>query len=376
MTKASILVVDDEPNNFDVIETLLTDQAYQLNYASSGTEALDSLDTFCPDVILLDVMMPGLDGLEVCRQIKSNPCWQMIPVIMVTALSSKSDLAHCLETGADDFVSKPINSVELRARVHSMLRIKQQYDRLQSFTEIQRDTINMLGNSLQELRGNLALSLPHEFNTPLNGILGGIELLRADLESMDSDEIHELLSISLHSARRLERLTRKFLTYLQLELSDKQPTIHTGIATQDVIVPLAQTQAEQANRAADLICKVGTADVALSLQDLKRIIEEVLDNAFKFSPPGSPVKVEGELVEGQFHLWICDRGRGMTAEQISSIGAFSQFERATYEQQGVGLGLKIAIKLVESYGGKLLLSSVYQQQTTVHIILPVVSHPI
>jgi DNA-binding response OmpR family regulator len=146
----NILVVDDEPSNFDVIETFLFEQDYQLHYASSGKYALESLDSLQPDLILLDVMMPEIDGIEVCRRLKAMPQWANVPIIMVTALSSKEDLAKCLNAGADDFIGKPVNSFELRARVQSMLRIKRQYDEIKGLSNLQTRTIDLLQNSLQE----------------------------------------------------------------------------------------------------------------------------------------------------------------------------------------------------------------------------------
>ena len=164
MRQSSILVIDDDPENFEVIEILLSSDAdeivseevsstetaeqsslttsaknkrpskYRLYYASSGQDALDVLDIFKPDLILLDIMMPGIDGIEVCRQIKAAPKWRSIPIIMVTALTAKSTLAQCLKIGADDFISKPINALELRARIDSMLRIKHQHARLKRLT--------------------------------------------------------------------------------------------------------------------------------------------------------------------------------------------------------------------------------------------------
>ncbi|MCX5934801.1 MAG: response regulator, partial [Pseudanabaena sp. LacPavin_0818_WC45_MAG_42_6] len=131
MNLASVLIIDDEADNFDVIETILNTQDYQLHYAASGKDAIAYLDTFQPDLILLDVMMPVMDGIEVCKNIKALPKWQAVPIIMVTALNSKEDLARCLNAGADDFISKPLNSLEFRARVSSMLRIKEQHDRLE-----------------------------------------------------------------------------------------------------------------------------------------------------------------------------------------------------------------------------------------------------
>ncbi len=202
----SILVVDDEPNNFDVIETFLTEQDYQLHYAASGAGAIATLDTFNPDLILLDVMMPGIDGIEVCRQIRAMAQWQAVPIIMVTALTAKSDLAACLTAGADDFISKPVNALELRARIHSMLRIKQQYDNIQNLANVQNNTIHLLESSLSELRGNLASSLSHELNTPLNGMLGMIGLIKEDLATMPIEELQELIG---YAEERIDRLCRR-----------------------------------------------------------------------------------------------------------------------------------------------------------------------
>jgi len=106
-SQPSILVIDDEPDNFDVVETLLDSENYHLYYAPSGQQALNRLDNFQPDLILLDVMMPDLDGMEVCQRIKADPQWQAVPIIMVTALTDKEDLARCLATGADDLLVNP-----------------------------------------------------------------------------------------------------------------------------------------------------------------------------------------------------------------------------------------------------------------------------
>lgn len=130
---SSILIVDDEPENFDVIEALLNDQDYSLHYSANGQEALSFLNAIKPDLILLDVMMPGLDGIEVCQRIKAMPQWEGVPIIMVTALTNKTDLAQCLSAGADDFISKPVSRLELKARVRSMLRIHEQYQQLAHF---------------------------------------------------------------------------------------------------------------------------------------------------------------------------------------------------------------------------------------------------
>ena len=129
----SILVVDDEPDNFDVIETFLSEQGYQLHYAANGQAALSFVNAFDPDLILLDVMMAGMDGIQVCQRIKAIPKCEGVPIIIITALTGKKDLAICLSAGADDFISKPVNRLELNSRVRSMLRIRQQYKQLADF---------------------------------------------------------------------------------------------------------------------------------------------------------------------------------------------------------------------------------------------------
>ena len=197
MSGYSILVVDDEPDNFDVIEALLPNESYRLDYANCGEDAIAFLDKFNPDLILLDVMMPGINGIEVCRRIKLMSQWQGVPIIMVTALAGKEDLARCLAAGADDFIHKPVNGLELRARVNSMLRIKKQHDRIQSFSKLQRNNIHSLANNLNEIRLDLAIGFPAEFNAPLNIISDNIKHLTDRIETINPATLEILKSSDL-----------------------------------------------------------------------------------------------------------------------------------------------------------------------------------
>lgn len=383
MKPSFILVVDDEPDNFDVIEALLLDLDYELYYASSGQEAIASLDTFQPDLILLDVMMPKMDGIEVCQRIKNIEQWKAVPVIMVTALNTKADLARCLQVGADDFISKPVNSLELRARVNSMLRIKQQHDRIQSFTKLQRNTINLLSNNLQELRKNLTFSPPIELNAPLQDLVKIAQRLKDEIEGIDHEPIHQLLDSLCQSVGRVENLTQRFLNYLYLELSIASlqeetddifiingVSIINDINLSFLLKNFAQAIADRMKRSQDLVYAVEDAQLTLSHKHLQWIVEELLDNAFKFSQPKTPVTVRGECREGLFHLSVKDLGQGMTHKQIASISALLTVERQNNPSQGTGLGLKIVQKVVELYGGRFRISSIYAQETTVYITLP------
>ena len=374
MNPPSILIVDDEPDNFDVIETLLSVQGYHLYYASNGQEALSVLDTVNPDLILLDVMMPGLNGIDVCKKIKADLQWKIVPVIMVTALSSKEDLALCLEAGADDFISKPVNRLELCARVKSMLRIKQQHDTIQHFSDLQRNTINVLGRNLQELTGNLVLSLSQELNTPVNGISSIIELLKVNIKNMDTVEVQLLLDLADQSAHRLEDVTNQFLLYLELELASLQSQ---STPIEETYLPVAtiqarlKSQAAKVNRKDDLVFDLQEVGVRLSKRYFLAILQALVDNALKFSQTGSKITIQSQVINGMLEISVHDQGRGMTKQQIAKVGAFMQFERQNQEQSGTGLGLAIIKKIVEGAKGKLTITSIYGKETTVNVSVPI-----
>lgn len=382
-TPPCILVVDDEPTNFDVIEALLDSYGYALHYVSSGVEAIHYFQTLRPDLVLLDVMMPGLNGIEVCRQIRQLPAGHHVPIMMVTALAEADSLAHCLENGANDFISKPIRAIELRARLRSLLRVKHQYDQLQDLAQVQARTVQVLEQNITELCGSLASSLPHELNTPLNGILGCLELLHDQVYRDLSSEEKELLDLCQQSAYRLHRLTQRCLTYLRLKLnitSDSamrscSPTAALTTSSSTVstlwIRQYLEEQARQAQRLADVMCSLDEAELAISATHLEWLITELTNNAFKFSPVGTRVTLRGQRQGRVYHLCVHNYGRGMTADQISQIDAFRQFERQTFEQQGIGLGLKIVQQIIEQCGGKFEISSTYQKDLFVQISLPI-----
>ena len=373
MNSPSILIVDDEPNNFAVIAAQLSEFNYEIHYASSGQDALTHLDIYNPDLILLDVMMPGINGIQVCQQIKAMPKWQAVPIVMVTALSSKADLAKCLDAGADDFISKPVNSEELRARVKSMLRIKKQFDKIQSLSLIQENTIDTLKISLGALRGNLASNLSHELNPPLYGIIAitaSIEVIKDYLQDMEIAPALEMLDLVEQSACRIEMLTKRLLVYFELE---------TFVSKQYPVKPMRtkfssttlRSQAQSSNRSNDLVFSLEDAEILLSEQYLSTLLYELVDNALKFSSSGTSITVSSQIEGDMLKLSVLDLGRGMTEEQIAKIDAFIQFERETYEQQGTGLGLTISRKIAELTGGKFWITSVYQHETKVHLTLPI-----
>jgi two-component system, sensor histidine kinase and response regulator len=336
----SILVIDDEPDNFDVIETLLSQQNYELHYAASGQEAIDSLDIYQPDLILLDVMMPGIDGISVCRQIKAVAKWQAIPIIMVTALDSKSDLARCLNAGADDFISKPINALELRARVHSMLRIKQQYDDLQSLLKLREDMVQML---------------IHDLRNPLTGILLNLELLRSpdypkEKHPYKIDQIHNYASV-------LERLIDDLLQIALIE-SDRLYLNLTEVEIGDLIQSaVGKFESIAAQRNLAIVVQLPESPqrkISVDASLFQRVIDNLLSNAIKFSPRKSQIIINVEFLNsGHVKIQTIDSGPGVPVELQKTI--FQKYEIGTMmpDVSQIGLGLAFCKMVVEAHQGEI-----------------------
>jgi two-component system cell cycle response regulator len=162
MNRQRLLIVDDEPRNVRLLEGMLYGEPYELIPAHSGAEALDLIGKNPPDLVLLDVMMPDINGFEVCKQIKSDPNRRMIPVVMVTALSDVKDRIEAMQAGADDFLSKPIDATELIVRVRSLVRVRQLY------AEVERATAQRLA---------VMAGIAHDIRSPLNALMLSMELL-------------------------------------------------------------------------------------------------------------------------------------------------------------------------------------------------------
>jgi len=355
--KTSILIVDDEPDNFDVIETLLSDQDYQLHYAANGQEALDSLETYNPGLILLDVMMPGIDGIEVCRQIKALPTWKVVPIIMITALSEKSDLAQCLNAGADDFISKPVNGMELRARVSSMLRIKQQYDELQSLLKLREDMVKMV---------------VHDLRNPLGGVLFGLDMLRR--REYSPEKRQDKLNKIYNSAQSLQVLIDDLLKIallesgkvrLNLQEMDLAVLVNSAVSNFEAI-------ATQKNQVLMSLCSEKPRQrTAIDEPMIHRVLDNLLSNAIKFSPRDSQIVVNlNAPLSGPITLEILDSGSGVPDDLKEKI--FDKYEVGTMLPQisQIGLGLAFCKLVVEAHGGTIEVRDNQPQGSIFQITLP------
>jgi two-component system, sensor histidine kinase and response regulator len=266
-----------------------------------------------------------------------------------------------MESGAADYLTKPFSPTDLLKAVAAQLA-------RQSFSNRAAQA------KLEQLRSSINLALPHELGTPLNGILGMSTLLIEGKGELSAPETLEIAYSIQDSAFRLYRLTQNFLLYADLELIASNPKRMQALRqgqgrcfSRSTITEIVHQKAQEFKRVTDLRVEVHNAPLSIGEDKLKKAVEEVIDNAFKFSEVGTPVDVRGDFNGKTFTLAVTNYGRGMTASQIADLGAYLQFNRAVYAQQGTGLGLILAKRLVELHGGLFTISSVPEQQTTVEI---------
>lgn len=356
MENPSILVIDDEPDNFDVIEAFLSTRNCQLHYASTGQEAIASLNAFQPDLILLDVMMPGMDGIEVCRQIKAMPQWRSVPIMMVTALAAKESLARCLESGADDFISKPVNPLELRARVDSMLRIKSQYDDLQTLLKLRQDMVNMM---------------VHDLRTPLGNILLGLELLKV-LQSSPNEQKATIGQIQI-AGTQLQTLIDELLLVAKIESGKlcMNPTDVDLSALIPSVLDGFKVMAEK--KGLDLVSKVpdSNSTVYVDAAMFRRVLDNLLSNAIKFSPERSQVVVYVNYLDpGGAQIQFVDQGPGVSDAVQEKV--FEKYEIGTpiKDVSQTGLGLAFCKLVVEAHDGQISVRNNKPTGSIFEIMLP------
>ncbi len=362
--KRTILVIEDMPTMREGILEILAYEGYEAIGAPDGVTGIQKARECRPDLILCDVMMPVLNGYETLAAIRSTPGMAITPFIFLTAKSEKADMRHGMELGADDYLTKPFTADELLAAIVSRL-------------DKHELIVKQADGRLDLLRQSLALALPHELRTPLTHLIGFSELLLDGIEQMDLNEIMKSARTINQASQRLHHLTERFMIYMALEMRqgeadrEKLPREYEIVNIKEVIVPVVQHLVSQANRQADLHLAIEDCELHTRVEDLERIVQELVDNALKFSLPGTPVRVLGVRDGDILTLSITNQGHGMTAEQIANIGAFMQFDRHRQEQQGVGLGLVISQRLAALYSGKLTIASVPDGEMTMYVQLPI-----
>ncbi|MCB0005316.1 MAG: response regulator [Anaerolineales bacterium] len=357
MTK--ILVIEDDPHIRESIVDTLEYIDYEIAEAKNGVEGVAVANSFMPDLILCDVMMPEKDGYGVLLELSEDPVTSDIPFIFLTAKASREDIRKGMTLGADDYLTKPFTSQELIQAIQARL------ERVKRMTRPQVA-------ELDSLRDYINLTLPHELRTPLTGISGYLHILQSGHRTMTEEQMDELLSHMQRATGRMTTLIENFIAYSQARLIHGDMEVRKKLQEHSYlsdIVGLIEQEAHEeayyAERLADLQLDLEDATVLFYFEHMQKVLSSLLNNAFKFSPPDSPITIRSRVDGEEYVIEIIDRGRGMTAEQIASIGQNRQFERAHYEQQGTGLGLAISRLIVEIYDGTLSVESQPNVQTRV-----------
>jgi two-component system, sensor histidine kinase and response regulator len=363
-----ILVIDDEKSVCATIKHILTVKGFQAFAAEDGRTGIQLAQVHQPDLILCDVAMPGLDGYAVLSALRSHSATATIPFIFATAVTDKRNMRHGMELGADDYLPKPFTVDELVNAVNSRLKKHQ-------------DILRRSEEKVAALRETIRFAMPHELRTPLNGIIGFSALMAEEALLLPAGKIREMATQVHRSALRLHAMIERFLSLIQLEQDAADPSNASAakegepISARELVQELAIQAASDAEREPDLVFDLAGSNLVIPSQHLSLLARELVDNALKFSEAGTPIRIACEQLDHCFALSVSNHGRGMTADQISRIGAYVQFERGTFEQQGCGLGLMIVKRIIELHKGELIVRSTPGKEITVTVSIPLHAAP-
>lgn len=386
--RTSILIVDDMPENLRLLSEMLTHYGYKIRLATSGAHALQSVQANPPDLILLDVMMPKMNGFEVCQHLKADETTQLIPVIFLSALDTPEDKVKAFAVGAVDYINKPFFLPEVLARVKTHLALQSLREQVEArnrqleaeITERQQDQIALIEARDQALaanqfKGYLLNKVSHEFRTPLGAILGYAELLEKNLygplNHAQTEAAHQIID-SVHYLTNLvnELLDQGQLEKGQLRLKMKSFPIQKLVErVQPMMSILAQAKeltftVEVAGEFPELI----TGDE----ERLQQIVVNLVSNAIKFTAAGR-VQVSFYCPDAtHWAIQVSDTGPGIPREAFSYIfEPFRQLDNSHLNgSRGTGLGLAIVKQLVTLMNGQVILESKPGQGSIFNVLLP------
>ncbi len=343
MQPATVLVVDDNPSNLELLEAHLKADGYKAVSAINGQEALERVAEKPPDLVLLDVMMPGMSGYEVCKCLKGDDKTRFIPVVMITALKDLEDKIKGIEAGADDFLTKPFNKQELLTRVRSLLKIKRLHDELQkSYLDLQE---------LQRTKESLTQMIVHDLKNPLTGIMANLEIVAME----ERLEARECLDAAQRSCSLLFNMIQDLLDISRSE--EGKLTLNSATwNVSEIILPnvqVAETLAMLEDKSIAVSIPEGTPSAVGDRSLLHRVVANLLNNAIKHTGRGGNIIVGVEGGEkGFLQVYIEDTGRGIPPELRENI--FEKFvQLETGRRVGVGLGLTFCKMVTEAHGGRI-----------------------
>ncbi|MDR3682943.1 MAG: hybrid sensor histidine kinase/response regulator [Geothrix sp.] len=343
---ARILVVDDDALARRSLRAMLERGYYQVETAEGGAEAIELLSSYRPEVVLLDIQMPGMDGLEVCRHIRERPHGDLLPIIFLTGDERPEIHSQALRVKGDDILRKPIHSAELIIRIRSLMRLK----RLQAEVQAERD--NLL--DLQKQREQLFEFIVHDLKNPLAAIQMGLELMDAGTGGPPSSQVqlHRLRD----TARAMGRMIQNILDIgraeqVGLELHKTQIPLSTWIPS---LLKEVESLARHQHHDLSWDCP-SDLEVEADPEFLRRLLLNLLDNALKYSSSGSQTRIEARSAGNSIRLEVQDQGQGIPEDMRARIfGKFVRLEeRGDLSRSGSGLGLAFCRLVAEAHEGQI-----------------------
>lgn len=348
-----ILIVDDNMNNVQVLAGILENNGFDLEFALNGPDAIQWLDDEYFDLILLDIMMPGMDGFEVCRIIRDKERTKEIPIIFLTAKTDRESLMQGFKCGGNDYLSKPYDQGELIARVNTHLELKHSRDQLKQINANLEEKVNErtrelrqalhkvqeLNKNLQELdeaKSEFLRIISHEIRTPLNGIMGFSEILKSTQHENPIIEYFDLLDTSV---KRLERFSLNALMITTLRLNKRIPKFGTLWFSKVI----EESWAEIHNPAKNIKLNIQCPDDISIFADtelVKICLTNILRNAQNYSPPGGNIEISVKEKNESITVVITDNGPGFSKEALKNLfGYFSKADKHVDGNEGLGLAL-------------------------------------
>jgi two-component system sensor histidine kinase/response regulator len=340
-----ILVVEDDDRIREDIAFSLSLNNYDTLEASNGFDAIELAKNHLPSLIISDIMMPKMDGYELLLSLQQEEKTASIPFLFLSAKTDKSDIRKGMNLGADDYITKPFDLEDLVVAVETRLKKKEMAEK-------------QYQQRFEDLRSSIRSILPHEIRTPLNAILGFTDFMLKNPNS-NLDNLEDMLSRVYSSAKRLNILFENYMVYANLEIiatnqeEIEKLTESKTYFVKNIIFDIAMYKADLYKRKGDLDIQLVDGNLRVANEFFVKSLEELIDNAFKFSDINSSVSINSYTDTKYYTIEIADHGIGFTPEQIKSLGAYVQFDRKIYEQQGSGIGLTITKRIADLHQGKL-----------------------
>jgi two-component system sensor histidine kinase/response regulator len=350
-----LLVVDDDAANRDVLSRRLVRQGHRVATASSGAEALQLMHDTAFDVVLLDIMMPDLDGYEVLGRIKNDEALRHVPVIMISAIDDVQSVVRCIEAGADDYLAKPFDPTLLKARIGASLEKKRGRDRESVlYAELQKNYERL--QEVEKLRDDMRNMIVHDLRTPLTSVIVGVEMLgsHGELSEMQRD----MISIAATSGKTLLGMINDLLDVEKME-SGTMLLQYTPLTAETLITAAL----DQVSSLAEMDQTTLVSDVAAGLppfsgdeNKLSRTLVNLIANAIKFTRAGTVTITAFQPDADSIRFAVRDTGSGIPAEAFERIfEKFGQLDAG--HRVGTGLGLAFCKLAVEAHGGRIEVES-------------------